>query len=203
MVEPEDRLLDHDYDGVREYDNPLPRWWLIIFYGTIAWAGVYVPYYLAGPGPSPEESYAAEMKEAEALYKKPEPKKLSGSDLAALAKDPEALALGKTVYTKNCVPCHAPDGGGLVGPNFTDYYAIHGEDLASIVHTIQEGVPAKGMIPWKTVLKPEEVHAVAVYVKAFEGTTPKNPKAPEGKPFGKALEGAAGDPPPAEAPGKK
>lgn len=177
-----DPLLDHDYDGIKEYDNPLPRWWLWLFYLTIAWAGVYVVYYHFGPGPDPEAEYRAEMAAAEAAGIG-----VGAADLAARLEaglnDPTVLATGKAVYDKNCVACHGPDGGGLVGPNLTDDHFIHGPKPADLLKVIREGVPAKGMLAWEKTLGPDELVGVAAYVHSLRGTTPANPKAPEGKKY--------------------
>ncbi|MCB9552634.1 MAG: c-type cytochrome [Myxococcales bacterium] len=174
-------LTDHDYDGITEYDNPLPRWWLMLFYGGIVFAAVYIPWYHFGPGPLMVEEYEAQMAAAAAAM----PQK-KGPDAAALAtaqKDPARLAAGKETFARLCVACHTADGGGLVGPNLTDDYWIHGGSMADVVHVITEGVPEKGMISWKTQLKDDEIVSVAAYVKSLRGTTPANPKAPEGEKY--------------------
>ena len=78
-----------------------------------------------------------------------------------------------------CAPCHRPDGGGLVGPNLTDDYWIHGSNFANNVTIIWNGVPAKGMITWKNMLKPNEIYDVASYIYTLRGTHPPKPKPPE------------------------
>lgn len=181
MAEPEDdRLLDHDYDGITEYDNPMPRWWLWIFYATI----LFVPFYYVAPGFLGENGgnvaeYEADLAAHEAAAAPPAPAR---SDLAlvALAGDREAVEDGKEVFTKNCVSCHGADGGGIIGPNLTDDAWIHGGAPTAIHRSIVEGVLAKGMPPWGRILKPEELDQVAAYVMSLQGTTPANPKAPEG-----------------------
>lgn len=105
-----------------------------------------------------------------------------GGGDAAPALSPE-LAAGKKTYDTSCVACHAPDGGGTVGPNLTDDFWIHGGSLDEVVKTITDGVPAKGMIAWKAMLKPEQILAVAKYIKSLRGTTPATPKAAEGKKY--------------------
>ena len=74
-----------------------------------------------------------------------------------------------------CAPCHRADGGGLVGPNLTDDYWIHGTNFADNVTTIWNGVPEKGMITWKNTLKPKEVYEVASYIYTLRGTQPPTP----------------------------
>ena len=89
---------------------------------------------------------------------------------------------GKTIFTTTCVACHMADGGGGIGPNLTDKYWKDGDgSLEAIKHTITNGVAGTAMIAWSTSLKPEQIDAVANYVYSLKGTTPANPKAPEGK----------------------
>jgi len=95
--------------------------------------------------------------------------------------DEENLLAGKGIYDKNCAVCHVPDGGGLIGPNFTDQNWIHGGSMNDIVHLINVGVPAKGMIPWDKTLTAEQISQVASFIITLEGSTPANPKAPEGE----------------------
>ena len=183
-----DHLLEHSYDGIQEYDNPLPRWWVLIFWATISFAVAYalnVTGQLRGPGRLNE--YEAQM--ADAAKRWPAPAGTADPVmLAALAKDPKAVAAGKAVFTTTCAPCHRPDGGGLIGPNLTDDYWIHGGTLPQIQATITNGVPDKGMPTWGKMLKPDQINDVAVFVASLRGTNPPNPKAPQGV---KAAENAA------------
>ena len=177
----EDRLLHHDYDGIQEYDNPMPRWWLYIFWGTIVWAALFwlnVPGIGVGQGRIADYDAAVA---AAAATRPPEPTSAPGADqLLALSKDPAALASGKTVFGAYCVACHGPDGGGVIGPNLTDSFWIHGGSPSAIYTTVHDGVLAKGMPAWGQSLKPDEVTAVVAYVISLQGTTPATPKAPEG-----------------------
>src|SRR4030095_4886980 len=92
------------------------------------------------------------------------------------SKDPAVIARGSQTYTMLCAPCHRADGGGLVGPNLCDDYWIHGSNYLDNLKTIINGVPEKGMLTWRGVLKPSEIQAVASYIYTFGGTTPPNPK---------------------------
>ena len=95
------------------------------------------------------------------------------------SKDPVVLAEGKDMFLKMCAPCHRPDGGGLVGPNLCDNYWIHGSNFIDNLRTIWDGVPSKGMVTWKTTLKPSAIYAAGSYIYTLRGTNPKNPKPPE------------------------
>lgn len=191
MSRENDEILEHSYDGIQEYDNPLPRWWLTLFYVSIVWAAVYIPWFYWGPGLLPEEEYAAEMKAAGGLA----PKTVT-FDLAevAAAQTDERVAVGKALYAKHCVACHTPAGGGSVGPNLTDAFWLHGGGLADIAAVIANGVPEKGMIAWKSQLGRDEMISLTVFVDSLQGTTPPNPKAPQGEKHVAAEPGAAPNP---------
>ncbi|MDX1409282.1 MAG: cytochrome c, partial [Saprospiraceae bacterium] len=88
---------------------------------------------------------------------------------------------GKEIYTMQCVVCHGTQGEGGVGPNFADQYWIHGGDIKDLFRTIKYGVPEKGMISWSALLRPSEMQQVASYILTFQGTSPTNPKAPQGE----------------------
>jgi cytochrome c oxidase cbb3-type subunit 3 len=77
------------------------------------------------------------------------------------------------------LPCHGPQGQGLVGSNLTDDYWIHGPEFKDSLRTISDGVPDKGMIAWKESMQPNEIYAVASYIYTLRGTNPPNPKLPE------------------------
>ncbi|MBL7922847.1 MAG: c-type cytochrome [Bacteroidia bacterium] len=93
---------------------------------------------------------------------------------------PEALGSGKDVYTKNCVACHGPQGEGTVGPNLTDDFWIHGGGIKNIFLTVTNGVPAKGMISWKSQLTPKQIQEVSSYIMSLHGSKPANGKEPQG-----------------------
>jgi cytochrome c oxidase cbb3-type subunit 3 len=106
----------------------------------------------------------------------------SGPELAALAQDRSTIALGKQIFTTNCASCHRPDAGGMIGPNLTDDYWIHGGTLVEIHKTVTNGVMEKGMPAWGKLLKPDQIDQAVAYVASLHGSNPPNPKAPEGVP---------------------
>jgi cytochrome c oxidase cbb3-type subunit 3 len=181
----DDRLLDHEYDGIREYDNPLPRWWLLIFWISIAWSVVYLANLVpgVGSGPGRVRQYESEMAAARARYGDPATATLvvGDSTIATVAADPARIAAGHAAFVTNCVACHREDGGGNIGPNLTDEYWLHGGRPSQIHGTISGGVLDKGMPAWGAVLKPDEVLSVAAYVTTLRDTHPKDPKEPQGE----------------------
>lgn len=178
-----DVMLDNNYDGIRELDNSLPPWWKWGFVFTIVFAVVYLlSYHVAGTGKLQLAEYQDELTVAELA--KAERMKLTGENVnegnVKVLAEPEAIAAGKDIFTRNCVACHLADGGGQVGPNLTDQFWIHGGGIKNIFTTITNGVPAKGMISWKTQLTPKQIQQVASYILTFQGTTPAVAKEPQG-----------------------
>jgi len=178
MAKERDKLTGHAFDGIEEYDNPLPPWWLYLFYITLAWAVIYFAFYhITGMGANQTQEYATEMK---AFAGSSGSAGAENYDKLSALKDDINISEGKDIFIKNCVACHASDGGGGIGPNLCDDYWIHGSSFGNVVKTITIGVPQKGMITWKGVLNKEQIMKVASYIMTFRGTTPVNPKAPQG-----------------------
>lgn len=176
------RLIDHEYDGIQEYDNPLPRWWVYTFWATIVFSVLYA---LNVPGIGTGKGRIADYEASVVAYAAahpPEQNTVSEEMLAALVADPAKVAEGKTTFATYCVSCHRADGGGLIGPNLTDDAWIHGGSPTQVHRTIAVGVLEKGMPPWERILKPEQLNHVTAYVLSLKGTNPPNPKAPEGTP---------------------
>jgi cytochrome c oxidase cbb3-type subunit 3 len=179
-----DELLSHNYDGIEEYDNDLPRWWIWLFWVTIAFGVFRVGYYHFGPGKLQEERLVDSMAELEAIraaHRPPAGKEVGPEQLLALVNDPSRLEEGKKVYAANCIACHLDQGQGLVGPNLTDSYWIHGGTISDIQKVVINGVPEKGMVPWKEILTADQINAVTAYIWTLHGTNPPNPKAPQGE----------------------
>jgi cytochrome c oxidase cbb3-type subunit 3 len=175
-------LLNHDYDGIKELDSQIPPWFLWLFYITIFFSIVYMlDYHVFNSSPLQDEEYQLQVKQAEveraALMNSGA---MLNEETVTLLTDQPAIDNGKQIFATNCVACHAADGGGLVGPNLTDDYWIHGGGVKNIFKTIKYGVTAKGMIAWQTQLNPKQMQDVASYIVTLHGTTPVTPKQPEG-----------------------
>ncbi len=179
-------MTSHEYDGIRELDNRLPPWWLWGFYFTIFFAVVYLlNFHVFNTGDLQAEEYEKEMamaKEEVETYLASQGNRIDESTVT-FSDDPADLSAGKQIYDANCLVCHGAEGQGLVGPNFTDKYWIHGGDMESIFSTIKYGVPEKGMIPWESQLTPKQMQQVASYIYTMEGTDPPNQKEPQGEIF--------------------
>lgn len=176
-------VLDHNYDGIRELDNNLPPWWLYGFYASIIFGAVYLLRFHVFNGANQYDELETELAEAKIAieeYKKTA-KDLVDANTVVLLTDASDLNAGKAIFDTNCVACHMADGGGGIGPNLTDEYWITGGGIKNVFNTISEGGRSgKGMIAWKSQLKPAQIAQVASYVLSLQNVTPANPKEPEG-----------------------
>ncbi len=173
--------LGHEYDGIRELNNRLPPWWLYGFYVTILFAGIYMwRFHVSHTGPSSKEEYESSVARAELRIQEVLKKKGEAVDenTVQVMKSAEDLAAGKVIYSKSCASCHKESGAGDVGPNLTDDYWMHGNDIKSIFKTIRYGINA--MPQWQNTYSNKQIAQVASYLKSLQGTNPANPKPPQG-----------------------
>jgi cytochrome c oxidase cbb3-type subunit 3 len=182
----------HEWDGIKELNTPLPRWWLLTFYATILWS---VGYWIAYPAWPLLSSYTRGVLQyssrANVSVELANLERIRGEKMAALGsasladieKDPALLALararGKTVFGDNCAPCHGSGATGAKGyPNLNDDDWLWGGSLDQIMQTIQYGVRSghpktheSAMLAFgkEGVLKPEQIVTVANYVRSLSG----------------------------------
>ena len=179
----ESRIMHHEYDGIREYDNPLPFWWSAVFVVTIVFAaGYWFWYHAGGPGKTEPERFAGEWRDHQAIVAEANRKAglvVTEELLANWAKDPAQVEAGRKIFITNCVGCHLEDGRGQTGPNLTDPYQIHGATRMDMFRTVQTGVLAKGMPAWGEVLPPRSVALAAAFAITLRDK-PVAGKAPEG-----------------------
>lgn len=172
--------LGHDYDGIRELNNRLPPWWLYGFYLTILFAAIYLwRFHVSHNGPSSKQEYDRSVASAELRIKEYLKTKGDAVDenTVKLITAKDELAEGKVIFEKSCATCHLVSGAGLVGPNLTDDFWIHGNDIKSLFKTIRYGINA--MPPWQNAYSNKQIAQVASYIKTLHGTNPANPKKPE------------------------
>lgn len=181
----EEVMTDHDYDGIRELDNVLPPWWLYGFYITIL-IGIfyYVQVFTNSEKYSQEKEYATEVEESKKeieAYIKANPDLFNTENLEVFT-DADNLAKGKALFaSKTCTACHLADLGGSIGPNLTDENWVLGGDMSNIFNTISKGGrTGKGMIAFESSVTLLERQQLASYIISMQGTSPANPKAPEG-----------------------
>lgn len=172
-------IAGHDYDGIQEFDNPLPMWWLWTFFGTIIFAFIYYIHYEFHVGPTLAEELAADMTEISQL-KTTAAASAPKVDLAEVIKDPGKIQAGAAAFAAKCASCHGDKGQGLVGPNLTDKFWVHGAKPEEIYNTVAKGVLDKGMPPWDGILKEDELQGVVAFIHSLKGTNPAGGKAAEG-----------------------
>jgi len=173
--------MDHEYDGIQEYDNPLPLWWLVTFFATIIFGFLYWLHYTSGAGQTLLEELKDDLVTIESR-RKDAPKSADGEEeLRKLAGTGEALARGASVFQAKCAVCHGVELQGLIGPNLVDSHWLHGRGTAvDIAKVIRLGVPDKGMPAWDGQLQDLEIRSLAVFIAGKRGSQPPNPKAPQG-----------------------
>ena len=177
-------ILDHNYDGIKELDNNLPPWWVYSFYLSIIFGVIYMIRYHVFNANDQFVEYEIEYAEANKAIEeyKRTAKNLVDINTVEILTETGDLNAGKKIFETNCVACHKKDGGGGIGPNLTDKHWILGGGIKNVFKTISEGGrDGKGMVSWKTELKPLEMAQVASYVLQFQGTIPAEPKAAEGE----------------------
>ncbi len=166
--------VKHVFDDIEELDNRLPNWWLGILWGSILFAfGYWFYYHPSGLGPSQAQLYGEEVAALEAARAAQKAKALAAlgdaDPFELILKDEEKLAAAKEVYVQTCAPCHGAEGQGVIGPNLTDRYFLHGADAKAIHAVIAQGKVDKGMPGWEPVLGAEKVNLLTAFVVSLKG----------------------------------
>lgn len=183
-AEPEARILEHAYDGIREYDNPLPGWWRALFWGSIVFAIGYGTYYhVARWGTTKEQAYAAGLAEYDGKREQREAAdaaSTSEESLAASAADPAVVEKGSGIFAARCASCHEKSGQGVIGPNLTDGFQLHGSTRMDLLKTVRGGVPGTAMIAWSEQMSAPDMVAVTAFVVTLRHKNVKG-KEPQGR----------------------
>ena len=188
MTEPtHDNLLDHEYDGIREYDNPTPMWWHLIFLSTAVFSILYLIFFHLGPlvgtnGWTLAQAYDVSMAENLKLrFAEIGELKADQATLLEYMQKPDWLAVGTAVFQAQCKSCHADDGSGKVGPNLTDDYYKNVKQLTDLTKVIENGAANGSMPAWRNRLHPNEIVLVAAYVANLRGKNLPGPRGQEGE----------------------
>jgi cytochrome c oxidase cbb3-type subunit 3 len=180
--EPDETLTSHNYDGIQEYDNPIPGWWSWIFLGTIAFAPLYIFWFHSPTVPRNlhaqfEAGKAANLKLQFGEIGTLEPTR---ENVLKYLHDDKWLAVGQSVFASNCASCHGQDAsGGSSAPNMTDDFYIHVNVIDDIPKVISEGAKNGAMPAWGTKLHPNELLFAACYIAQLRGKNLPGGKAPE------------------------
>ena len=184
LSEEKDIAMEHKFDDIVELDNPTPGWFMLMFYGTIVFAVAYMLYYhVLSYGPLQDEEYAIEMETAKVEKLKYLASSAGNIDenSVKITSESGVISAGQAIYNANCVACHGDKGQGVVGPNLTDEFWVHGGKISSVFKTIKYGIPEKGMISWEKTLSPKQISEVSNFVLSLKGSKPANAKAAQGE----------------------
>ncbi len=176
-------LTDHAYDGIQEFDNPLPGWWKWMFVGSIVFSLFYALYFHVGaPGRSVADQYDAALAANTRLqFAEIGDLQPTADNIMLYANKKSWLSVGQTVFKTNCISCHGRDGEGKVGPNLTDQFYKNVRKVEDIARVINQGAGNGAMPAWANRLHPNEVVLVSAYVASLRGAkTAGEGKAPEG-----------------------
>lgn len=158
-------LREHVFDGIREFDNRLPNWWLLTFYGAIAFSFVYWAWYHSWSSFSLDSIQRLEEAQARAaIAASAAGGELTDDQLWNMSRNDRVVSAGRATFMSTCVSCHGPDLKGKIGPNLTDQVWIHGGQPNQIIQTITRGVSTKGMPTWGPVLGRARIAEVAAFV---------------------------------------
>lgn len=169
-------LIDHDYDGIKELNNPTPPWLMWLFYISIFFSLGYAGYYhWFSEGPLQAEEYELQIAEANEKYKKPE----LNLDSIKLIKDEAVLSEAGKLFSESCAICHGEQGEGGIGPNLCDDYWIVENTPKSVFETIKNGTSG-GMSSFKNFSDEKIVRLTSFILLKLKGSNPANPKEKEG-----------------------
>jgi cytochrome c oxidase cbb3-type subunit 3 len=176
-------VMGHEYDGIQEFDNRLPNWWMWIMWGSIVFAlGYWLVFHTLSLKPLPVEEFETVMQKAqEEQLARAAAQGVDDNFLVMMSQTNSKVAEGRELYVRHCAACHLDKGQGLIGPNLTDDVWVHGCAPMAIHKVLVDGVAAKGMPAWQNQLGPARVHAVVAYLLTIKGTNVPG-KAPEGEP---------------------
>jgi len=178
----EDILTSHNYDGIQEYDNPIPGWWKWIFIASILFTPVYLVWFHA-PGMARDHhgQYDAALAENLRLQFGDLPDlEADGPTILAYSTEAEWLKVGMSTYETNCKSCHGTGGVGGTGPNLTDDHYLNVKTVADIGTVLKEGANNGAMPAWENRLHPKELVLVSAYVASLRGQNLPG-KGPEGE----------------------
>ncbi|MDX2130532.1 MAG: cbb3-type cytochrome c oxidase N-terminal domain-containing protein [Planctomycetota bacterium] len=183
ITRPRDHLLDHEYDGIREFDNPTPGWWHLIFLGSVVFSIFYFVFWQFSPlAYTPQEAWAAKQNaETMRLFANVGDIKPDQDGILTLMRDDKLMAYAQGMFQGNCAQCHAKDGGGINGTNLTDDHYKNVKALPDLFAVITAGAANGAMPAWRNNFSEKERVLLAAYAARLRGTTPANARQAEGE----------------------
>jgi cytochrome c oxidase cbb3-type subunit 3 len=176
-----DKLFDHEYDGIREYDNPMPGWWVWLFVGSVLFCLPYTMWYHFGKGPSIHEKLDAEIAAyGQQLMEQYGDLEATAGNITSMMDNEPAMAAMDSLFKGRCAACHQANGSGSTGPNLTDDYFINVNEITDIADILRDGVVERGMPAWGEQLTPTQIVLLSAYVANMRGQNLPG-KAPQGK----------------------
>ena len=160
----EDPVRAHVFDGIAEYDRRLPNWWLVTLYASIVFAILYWMVTQHFSRANDETRMAAEMQRIEAAKMAASANAPDDATLWKMSRNPVFVEAGRATFMSTCASCHNAALTGGIGPNLVDNEWIHGGKPTDLVHTVTEGVLAKGMPNWGPVLGGKKVSEVVAFI---------------------------------------
>lgn len=182
MKQASDKLLDHEYDGIREYDNPTPGWWHAIFLASIVFSIGYFAFWEFSPeAPTPASILEVKQtREYQLLFGEIGDLEGDEATVRRMMRDEKMMMVARSMFEANCVACHAKDGGGSNGVNLTDNHYKNVKGIGDIFGVINKGANSGAMPAWENRLGKNERVLLAAFTASLRGTKPASPKGPEG-----------------------
>jgi len=163
--EPDEPLREHVFDGIREFDKKLPNWWLLTLYGSIVFSIAYWAWFhIYEIARTPEEKLALAQERAVARAAAGDDRGFDDDRLLKLALEDSAVNNGRSAYMASCAACHGMELEGGIGPGLVDAEWVHGGRPTEILKIVLDGVAAKGMPAWRSMLGERRSAEVTAYI---------------------------------------
>lgn len=175
-------LREHSYDGIQEYDQRLPRWWLLTLYGAIVFSAVYWLYYMSTSVGASDVQRLEQKLAAIATYRLQNSIDVTNDGMFwEMSGNSAFVNAGKDIYQANCLTCHGAKLEGGIGLALVDTEWVHGASPASIYRTVENGIAGTGMQAWGNLLGQQRMAEVVAYIlsqndrAAMEAAAKDNP----------------------------
>lgn len=175
-------LMDHEYDGIQEFDNPTPGWWHAIFLASVIFSLGYTAWYHASPLSASvwDKWRAAEVEEFARIFGEMGDMEPDQPTIVKMMGDERMMAVAQGIFQGNCAACHAKDGGGINGVNLTDDHYKNVKSLPDVFNVVTRGAANGAMPAWENMISKNERVILAAYVAGLRGTDPAAPRPAEG-----------------------